>query len=251
MRKDTLFLATPLIGGAFGLFLRWLQCSIIFDEGTGLAARGAGMSWALIVFCIAFAIICFFGVWKQDTPRFAAGRTVFGGSKALCLINAVMGALTALAGVMTALSAHDENRFLWLIFAVLVIFFGLSVMALALNKGSEALRALFCAVPILTCCFWLILFYKINANEPVLWKFAMDFLAICANTLAWYFVAGFQYDAPKPAKTLFFIQIAVFLDILVMADNRPFSMRMIFLCPAIVLLCMSIRLLCKDKVSEE
>ena len=48
MRKDTLFIVTPIIGGAFGLFLRWLQISVIFDPETGLAARNAGLSWALV-----------------------------------------------------------------------------------------------------------------------------------------------------------------------------------------------------------
>ena len=124
MRKDTLFLATPLIGGAFGLFLRWLQRSVIFDAETGLAARSSGISWALIAYCAVYAFVCFIGVWKRDTPRFAVGHTVFGGGRALRTICAIMGGLTVLGGILIALFAritHTENLVLWLIFALLVV----------------------------------------------------------------------------------------------------------------------------------
>lgn len=246
MQKDSLtILGVTAVGGALGLFVRWLQNTSIFDAETGLARQNAGISWAFVILCVIVAAVQLILTLRlrycraePDYCNALQGRGPF-----LPIFSAIMGALTLVGGVASFSAVFASNYVvLLLVLAVLGIFTGLALIRLALNKSSGAMTCLCTAVPVVFFCFWLIVSYKENASNPELWSYCIEILAICASILAWYFVAGYAFGRPKPMKTLFFCQLAAFLNIVAMADSRPLGRQLLLLCPALMLLATAVQL---------
>lgn len=259
MRKNSLtVIGVSAIGGAFSIFVRWLQNTIIFDAETGLARRGAGISWALVLLCVLVAAAELLVTLRLRSRLSSDTQTELlrAGSKWGRIFFVAMAGLTLLGGILHLISSLTGARqgvpVLDLILSVLAIAAGAALLVLALGKAKDGASRCFCyAAAILFYCFWLIVCYKDNANDPVIWKFCMQILSIGASALGWYYAAGFAYDHPQPAKTLFFCQLAAFLGILVMADERSIGAQLLLLCPALMLLGIASRLVSADKTPSE
>ena len=255
MRKDSLLIiGTAAVGGAFGLFCRWLQLSTALDAETGLLRAGAAGSRILIALCVVVAALQFFHTVRlrarlaqpEDDDFFAHGSAAY---RFFC---AAMGALTAVGGLLMLItSLRGGVTILGFFLGLLAIFAGLLMAALSLSAtAGSGMRCLCCTVPVLMLCFWLIVLYKDNASNPVIWSFCMRLLAIAASTIGWYYVAGFAYGKPKRARALFFCQLAPFLSILVMAESQRFAERLMLLCPALLLLAIGARI-AREQTAEE
>ena len=247
MQKESMsILGVTAVGGAIGLFIRWLQNTAIFEAETGLAQRNAPISWVLILFCAAIAItqlvlslrLRYCRMETEYIPAFASRGPVF---PSLC---AVLGCLTAVGGLICLLGAFTSPYgVLLFILALLAVFTGLAMVWLALRGSRGGAAACLCTtVPVLFYCFWLIVSYKENSSDPALWAYCVEILALALQALAWFFVAGYAYGRAKPIKTLFFCQLAAFVNIIAMADARSVGRQLLLLCPALFLLAMAVQL---------
>ena len=97
----------------------------------------------------------------------------------------------------------------------------LFVLSVLVYSQSDHSVILVCSiVPILFCCFWLVVFYRKNAANPNVLEFCYPCLALMAMLLSFYFDAGFVYGRPKLCGAVFshicgvyfcFISVAEFL----------------------------------------
>ena len=62
---------TATVLGAFGVLLRWLQCQSIFDAETGLPARGAFISYLMVIVLAAFTAALW---WLAGRMHLAGAR---------------------------------------------------------------------------------------------------------------------------------------------------------------------------------
>ena len=244
MRNNALpFTAATLVLGIFAAFLRWLQNMNVFDEATGLARHGAAVSIVLVLYVLACAVIfaALSVVWLR---RFAApeqGPDALRAGSVLpavcCWVCAGAFVLCALVLMFTAPSARQPN--LQRVFAAAAIFGGLCFPFLPQSGGDGAGFSRVCAgVLTLVCCFWLVVRYTgCAAEEPVLWRAAPETLALAATTLAFFRAAGWLFGVRAPRRTLFFLQLAAFLDLAVMFDSRglPYTV-MLLVCAVMCLL---------------
>lgn len=241
MRKDNLtIIGVTAVGGAFALFVRWLQNGAIFDLETGLATPNAAVSWILVLLCAAVAVVQLV-LSLRLCYRLAEAETSVSSNTAQMLnriVRIVLSALSILGGILMLLTAFRSGQMvLMLCLAILALGTGLGMLWLSLNAaGKTPMHCLCYAVPIIFYCLWLIIAYKDNASNPVLWSYCMQILAICTGILAWFFSAGRVFDKPQPTKALFFSQFAAFLGILLLADELPLSTHLLLLCPMLFLL---------------
>ncbi|MCD7750083.1 MAG: hypothetical protein LUH42_08550, partial [Oscillospiraceae bacterium] len=82
---------------------------------------------------------------------------------------------------------------------------------------------------------WLISAYKDAATDPVLWRFAPEILAISAVLMAFYYMAGYYFDSPRPVYTLFFCELGAFLGVMSAIDDMPMAEALRFAAVALLL----------------
>ena len=255
MRKESfLLIGTAVVGGAFGFFVRWLQLSTAFEPTTGLTRGGAAASRILIALCIVVAAVqLLYTLRARDRLPEAPGPEFFeGGSAVYRFFCAAMGLLTAVGGVLLLIGAvRGSGGALAFFLALLAAFAGLCMTALSLSATAGVpMRCLCCTAPVLFLCFWMIVTYKENASNPAIWSFCMRILAIAANALGWFYLAGLAYGKPKSAALYFFCQLAPFLSILCLADSVSLGTKLALLCPSLLLLAAAARLPGERKENE-
>ena len=235
MQKNSLKIIPALVGGIIAFFLRRRQLSVIFSSGTGLAARGKAISWILILFCAAFAVYTLLSAGRCRVSEKARPFGFGTAGKTLSLLAGLL--LIVSGGFVAVVLGKREADVLILLLGIFALLAGLAAAGLGLwQKAGASLRSLFSAVPALFFCVWLIVFYRQNANDPALWSFGPQALAIAASALAWFYAAGYEFGKPDGKKTHFFCQLSVFLSVGIMADTLTLPVRAFLLCPALMLL---------------
>lgn len=152
----------------------------------------------------------------------------------------LLGAVILLSALILMFSA-DSSRIpvMQRIFSALAILSGASLPFILGKKGSEEANpngGIASVVPVLFACFWLVFSYRVNAENPVLWAYCVEILAIAATALAFYYIAAYFYCRAKPDRALFTVQLAAFLDITTLADERALGISVIFAAVAAFLL---------------
>lgn len=247
MRKEIIPVAltvATLIMGVFGAFLRWLQNMSIFEADTGLAKSGASISFVLVF----FSLLMFAGMIAAvelllrpfEKPETAADalhtNTLIPG-----ILAWVCAAIYAVCALRLMFSAGETS------YAVFQRLFGAAgIIAGAcfpflLGRGTETKPGTISVAAAtylpLFCSFWLVFAYRVNGENPVLWAYAPGALAIAATTLAFYHVCAWFYHRANPKAALVFLQLAAYLDILTLADERAIEKSaMYFACAGMMLL---------------
>ena len=106
------------------------------------------------------------------------------------------------------------------------------------------------ALPILMYCVWLIASYRSNANNPNVWMFAIEILAICCAILALFYVAGYAFGRPDPHKACYLSLLGAFMCITTLADSRHMGLELIILATVGMLLMYS-WLIIKNRCAKE
>jgi hypothetical protein len=101
------------------------------------------------------------------------------------------------------------------------------------QRAAGNLGCLIAAVPVLFFCFWLIVSYKENADDPVLWDYAIEILAIASSALAFYYVAGYLFYRAKPMRAVYFVLLAAFFCTMTLIDRRSLGASLIFAASAL------------------
>lgn len=255
MRKDALAITvTSLVMGVFGAFLRWLQNRTIYED-SGLAAPGAGVSVVYVVFSVLMACgmlgVVLLWLRRYEKPRSGEAAlhvdTVLPAvlSWALCAVFALSGVLLMFSA---GTSAFPRMQRLFGAFAILA---GACLPMLPRRQTPEDAgvsgRRAAAAVVTLFFCWWLVFSYRANAENPVLWAYAPEILAVASGTMAFYYVTGWIFGHAQPDAALFCIQLAVFLNVCTLPDERHGAMKALFAATAAALLLLEYILLANMK----
>ena len=239
MRKEaSTYCIAVIIVGAFGLLLRWLQCSMIFPEGSDLALANAPVSYlmALVIVVVPVAL------W-----RFSRRSGIAAASKepeiALARPNGAVGVLLGVASLVAALGAvllffQTGNVQLKLV-ALLGLLAAPVLMLYPSLPGWGAVGTVFSLVPVAFYALWMVVLYKENAVNPVLWGFAVQILAIAAGLYALFHMSAYLFFSAKPRKALFACGLATIYGMIALADNTLLGVKLLLggWCVALAVLC--------------
>ena len=210
---------------AVGFLLRWLQGMNIYDEETGLANRTAGVNFALIALCLFTVLMLVFWVWRLRRYKASLSYRALDGKSFVAPVLAILcTVIMVAAGLLMLLHAGEYSspglRRVLGLFTVLSGF-GPAVLVIdAAKDHKEFLRRLFSVLLVLHACLFLVTVYKENASNPVVWSFCMEILALCASVMAFYYLAGYQYEEPKPWSCLLTVFLGLFFCAVCVIDDH-------------------------------
>lgn len=240
MQKEALE-KTCYIGGAgaFGVFIRWLQTQVAYNDD-GLA--DASVFNVLVPLSIlAAGLVFFFFVrrYREKNYRLSAAFTKALRNDGLLYmaLRVFLGVLMAIGALLLFISSEaDKNVGFYRVLAALGLLAGVSYPLILSEANQEEPRTrLVCAAhvaPILLYAFWLVTCYKVNSINGVLWHYAIEVVACCVILLAFFRVAGFAFNTPDTWHTLFFCMFAPFLAIVCLGDGRYMGMQLMLLATA-------------------
>ena len=230
MRKNALSVTvSTAVMGVFGAFLRWLQNRMIFEPDTGLATPGAPISIVCLVYAAlaAAAMLAIVLFWLRpfraaDSPAAVVrARTVLP-----MLLGWVLFVGFSCAGLwLMFTSAEASMPRLRRIFGACAVLAGACFPFLT-TRTEDALHPLGkLSVSYLSLfyCFWLVYSYVTNAQNPVLWDYAPEIVALAGVTMSFYYVAGWYFRAGHLRRSLFFTQLGAFFCICILPDARSRS----------------------------
>lgn len=234
MRKDSFkIVIITAVAGVFGMFLRWLQNLNAFEVETGLAVEGAVTTTIMLVYLVValvlFAVLTWYLLRQFEASKQVA-QALKSENKLPALFSRAGAVLLAAAGVAMMFTAHDQpHPLLTRVLAACVIVLAASVPFLTLpteeeKNGGNPLALL----GTIFCCVWLVCIYRDHAEDPVLWAFVVEVLAVVANTLSCYELGAYFYGRAKPARALFFAQTAAFLNLCTLTDERSTAAQVLF-----------------------
>ena len=228
MRKEaSTYCIAVIIAGAFGLLLRWLQCSMIFQEGSDLALAGSPVSYLMAIVMVAVPVV----LW-----RFTRRTGIAGATKepdiALARPIAAISVLLVVAALVAALGAvllffQTGNMQLKLV-ALLGLLAAPVLMLYPSLPGWGMVGTVFSLLPVAFYAMWMVVIYKENAVNPVLWSFVVQILAVAAGMYALFHMSAYLFFSAKPRKALFACGLATIYGMIALADNTLLSVKLLF-----------------------
>jgi len=226
---------------AFGVFARWLQDQISYNEELGLIMPGfLGYVVAFVTLAAAFVFYKRIGALKKMGLRFPTEqRDAFYGKGTLYSTVAwSIGSIMMLGGLITLLTVSGvPDMGLYSVVAILAVVSGIAfpmVCASGRANYSPALVCFLLTLPIVLMMFWIIASYKANATSPSVWSYAIEILALCSALITFYYIAGFPYGRPQPERSMFMSMLSAFLCISTLADNRIMGLQLVILALAMM-----------------
>ena len=247
MQKRSLEISCYVCGaGAFGVFFRWLQDQMAFDDA-GLAERSVFNY--LVPLAILASAVLFNRFIEQARSEKLYIPTDFcqalrNEGRLFTIARWVCGLVMAGGGVLLIATSETDKDASWLLaLAFLAIASGISfplVIGSANDKYGKlrhpALACLGTTLPIVLYALWLIICYKQNALNSVIWSYLVEMMAIITAMMAFFRAAGFAYGAVKTWHSFFTIMMGVMMCIMALADDRYMGMHLIMLGAAMQLL---------------
>ena len=240
MQKDALE-KTCYVGGAgaFGVFIRWLQTQIAFnDEGL----PDASFFNVLVPLAILAAGALFFVFVRRWRERHyylpgAFQKALENDGLLYSILRWFLGALMAIGAILLfAGSEADRNVGFYRVLAVLGLLSGASFPFILGEANMEEPRRKLVSIaslsPMLLYAFWLVTCYKVNSINGVLWAYAIEVIACCVLLLAFFRVSGFIYSSADAWNSLFFCMFGAFLAIVCLADGRYMGQQLMLLATA-------------------
>lgn len=243
MQKRTLEISCYVCGaGAFGVFFRWLQDQIAFDEN-GLAEPSV-FHVLVPLYIIITAIVFLRIIDKAKNKRFYLptefNEALRNEGKLFTIARWAAGVIMAAGGLVVLATCEVEKEAGMLrILALLAVLSGISYPLILSEANSERPRyrmMCFCSVmPVLMFSFWLVTSYKINSINSIVWAYAIEIIAIIVAALAFFRMAGFVFGSPNPWRSMFFAMFGTSCCIMAIADSRNFGLQLVLLGAAIML----------------
>lgn len=228
---------------AFGGFLRWMQLQVSFEKDTGLAVRGSIWPYMLALWIVVGAVYLAVVVTRmqrsgrvQMPASFAAAYrpdTVL--TPALSLLCGLVMLVGGLLLILRTPLSEPQRKLLMLLGAFAAVT-GLSFPVYLLRAGEEdppsALRPVLAAFPIAVFAFWLIVSYKMHIVNPTISAYAPEIITLAAAAIAFFRLAGFAFETPKPGRAIFWGSFASFLCLMGMADSRYLGAQLLLIASA-------------------
>ena len=237
---------------AGGFLLRWLQSLHLYAEETGLAVRGLGSSALLVALMVAVCAVLTYWVCVRLRGRTTAPRSAEEALGHRTVVYRVLGVAAAVllvaAGVLQLREAEDYAfPVLRRLLAALLVLTGVGAGINTLTASRENRRNLRCAaatVATVTACFWLVVLYKEVSAEPVIWRYAVEVLALVSGAVALYYLAGYPFGDPRPYSCLLFCEAALFFNVMTVIDEHAASESLAFAAAALLFGCRGYALAC-------
>ena len=241
MQKKPLEITCYVAGaGAFGVFFRWLQDQLAFDEA-GLNERSV---FNLLVPALIVAAALLFHRFVSDMKerRLYAPedfcQAFYNPGKLFTAARWAAGVLM-IAGAALLLMSSEADPHAEMI-RVLCLLAALSGLAFPLTLGAanyeflahEKLVRLGMMLPVLMHALWLVLSYMQNSYNSVPWSFAVEIAALIAAMMGFFRAAGFAFRGPDGHRALFAVMLGAAMCILALADERYMGMQLILLSSA-------------------
>ena len=241
MQKKPLEISCYVAGaGAFGVFFRWLQDQLAFDEA-GLNERSV---FNVLVPVLALAAIWLFNRFLQQMKEQKLELpeeycdALFNPGKLFTAARWAAGAIMIAGAALLLISSETDQHADLIRILCLLAFLSGAAFPLVLGAANyeflahEGLVRVGMLLPVLTYAFWLVLCYLQNAYNSVAWSYAMEILSIIAAMFGFFRVGGFAFRVPDGHKALFAAMFGTAMCIMSLADERYTGMQMILLATA-------------------
>lgn len=233
--------------GAFGVFLRWMQHQMAFNE-LGLPEKSL-FHPVLILFALAAAGVFLYFIHRFELQRLYLPdefSAAFSNTGKWYLLARVAAGLVICAGaaLLYMQVEADKNSADYRLLAILAIVSGISfpLWLGSANREPQPNVWLLCALsffPMLFLAAWMVICYKVNTINSVIWSYATELVAVAAAMFAFFRLGGYLFGRPKWTHTLFTCMFASALCFVCLADERYLGMQIIFLGLAAELLLVS------------
>ena len=226
--------------GAFGVFFRWLQDQLAFDEA-GLNENSI-FNLLVPVMIVASAML-----FRRFIQQFKARHfyppedfceALYNPGKLYTILRWAAGFVMVVGAVLLLMTSEaDPEAELIRVVCLLAALSGLAY-PLVLGQanyeylGNKTLVRLGMLLPVLMYAVWLILCYKQNAYNSVAWSYAVEIAAIIFGMLGFFRMSGFAFHAGDGHRSLFAAMFGSAMCIMAMADERYMGMHLIFLSSA-------------------
>lgn len=234
-----------IAAGAFGMFLRWMQRQLAFDEN-GLCGPHI-FNYFVAVFLIVVAVVFWVRAGqtlgktrmlpkKYETALSNPGRLYAAGRWMLGVMMIAGGALLIRG------SDIEKQKLLMRVIGALAIAVGLEFPLYlefanrGVRQGLRGLLCLMCLLPIVLFGVWLVYIYVCNSINSVIWGFMIELITVSAMALAFFRLAGFAFSQVEPRKIFFWLQYGAFMGIVSLADPRKSSMQLILTAASLMLI---------------
>lgn len=230
--------------GALGFLLRWLQNLRTIDPETGLATPGQGITTmvALLIIFVAAALMGLLYMMKDCTQPKTAEEALTGKTFAHKAVSLIPAVLLAVSGIVQLVQASVK---FWpetevgvrrvCAVATLAAAYGLVLVVTGAAKPErEKSRRVGGCILIGFSALWLIAQYKSAASDPVVWRFAIEILAVCASLMAFFYVSGYFFDVPNAKRAIFFCELGAFLCIMSCIDEHTAGEALCFMAAALI-----------------
>lgn len=245
MQKKSLEITCYVAGaGAFGVFLRWLQDQLAFDEN-GLSEPSVfNFLVPLMLLAAAWMFTRFINKIQDDkcyVPRDFCDA-LFNPGKLFAIARWAIGLLMCLGSVVLLMTSETDVDADFIRIICLLGF--LSGLAFPFVLGSAnydefanvRFVRLCMMMPILLFSAWLILCYKQNSYNSVVWSYVIEMATIIVALLAFFRIAGYAFFAPNWRKCMLAIMMGAAMCIMSLADDRYMGMHIIMLSAALMLI---------------
>lgn len=238
--KKALEITCYVLGaGAFSVFIRWLQLMLGFTDGLA-DATVFNILVPLMAIVSGFVFLRFVDKFRNDRWYVPEDfyTALYNPGKLYTAVRWAIGGVMALGGVVLLISSEtDKNADFYRVLALLALVTGVTfpLVLSSANKPHVAARKTVCfisVIPIIFFCWWLVTVYKVNSNNPVVWQYGPEALAVIVSIIAFFRVAGFPFGTANAWRSVFFNMLASAVDIMMLADTRYIGQQMMFLAAA-------------------
>ena len=244
MPKKSLELSLYIAGGgAFGVFLRWLQNRLAFNE-LGLAEKSA-FHFLLLAFLLAVGLVFRRFVLGYEAEGLsvpdAPGGAFRAGEKLYVLARRGIGALMVLGGVLVLMTTEaDMYAGMLRVLAILAMLSGLAfpLMHSEMHRHKPSVGML-CALsfpPLLLFAVWLVYCYRVNSINSVAWAYMLEVAMASMGMVVFFRLAGYGFGAPNWKRCLFDCAFTAVLFLMSLADSRHLALQVILFAAALMLL---------------
>lgn len=230
--------------GAFGVFFRWLQDQLAFDE-LGLNEKSV-FNYLVPAILIASAVLFYRFVKDMRDRRIAVPedfcRALYNPGKLFALLRWLAGFVMIAGAVLllvtTEADPHAELiRVLCLLAALSGVGYPFVLGQANYDKFEHQWAVRFAAMlPVFTFAFWLVLSYIQNQLNSVAWAYAVELITLMCAMMGFFRVGGFAFHVPNGYRALFSAMLGTSTCIMSLADERYMGMQLILLAGAGMLL---------------
>lgn len=245
MSKRTTEITCYVVGsGAFGVFFRWLQDQIAFDDNGLVENSVFNILVPLLLVTIAILFLRF--VDKMRNDRFFLPddfcEALRNDGKLYKIARWTAGGVMIIGSVYLLISCEaDKLATFYKILGVCGILTGVSFpfVLTSANKPTAISYKFVClctAMPIITFSVWLVTAYKVNSLNSVVWEYAVEIITIIICMIAFFRAGGFAFGVPNAWRSMFFCMLGASMCIVTMADERYMGMQIMLAGASMMLL---------------